>query len=629
MVDLQYRVFTILGIIAFIICASTILFVTNTQKNRPPQNTVKALTLYLWIALLYLINNGFETLASQPSITLLLARFDYVFIAFLPVIWLYFVFNFAGYERNAEPRNFWPFLVIPVLTTIIVLSPLYSSLIWGEHQVVHLGLFNQLKASDYGIWFWVHSLYSYCLFMYGVIVLFVSVLKGQPIYRKRASIMIAGIMVPILMEILFIVRLIPGLQKDFSAIGFAISAVVVVLETHRFRFMDIKPIARGILVDNLSEGVIVLDRAGQVVDINPVGRKILKLEDVSSIGQKLTDLSLGCKQIFAEKGETESFESEVEWEIDGEKHTFNVQVTEFGQPAGRLVVLRNISLYRNTQKALSDHQLELEARIEERTAELSALNANLEQRVEERTRELSTLYSVATVGVEPLTFEGFLKESLRRTLGILESSAGLVYLSPSINNYRQKDHRHFDLVMQEAGSEELLTQIHCLIQQQDLVAKVIQSDPVGVYFVDSSNTLVKQDPQKSDMSAAHPISLLVAPMQVSAKKIGALVLCRLQSTLFSSEETLLVSAIANQIGVGIMKYYYQKEMEKAHVREERQVLAANLHDSVLQTLYGVATFSDAARRHLEKGNIEEGISLVDRIDEETRSALERIPPFNL
>jgi len=72
-------------------------------------------------------------------------------------------------------------------------------------------------------------------------------------------------------------------------------------------------------------------------------------------------------------------------------------------------------------------------------------------------------------------------------------------------------------------------------------------------------------------------------------------------------------------------------MEKAHVREERQVLAANLHDSVLQTLYGVATFSETARRHLEKGDIEAGISLVERIDEETRSALKefRLLIYNL
>ena len=631
MVDLQYRVFTILGIIAFIICASTILFVTTVQKNRPPQNTVKALTLYLWIALLYLINNGFETLASQPSITLLLARFDYVFIAFLPVIWLYFVFNFVGYERNAEPRNFWPFLVIPVLTTIIVLSPLYNGLIWGEHQVVHLGLFNQLKASDYGIWFWIHSLYSYCLFMYGVIVLFVSLLKGQPIYRKRASIMIAGIMVPILMEILFIVRLIPSLQKDFSAIGFAISAVIVVLETHRFRFMDIKPIARSILVENLRDGVVVLDMAGQVVDINPAGRKILQLESMSSTGQKLTDLSPACKQIFQAQAEDESFQTEVQCEVDGELRTYNVQVTVLDQPAGRLVVLRDISLYRNAQKALTDHQMELEARIEERTVELSALNATLEQRVEKRTRDLSTLYSVATVGGERLTLEGFLKESTRRTLDMLESSVGLVYLSSRINSYRQKDQVHYDLVMQETDSEELLTQIHCLILQQDLVLKVVQSDQVGMYSVDSSNTPIKQDLHKLDMSVEHPISLLVAPMQVSGKMIGALVLCRLQATHFSSDEAMLVSAIANQIGVGVMKYYYQKEMEKAHVREERQVLAANLHDSVLQTLYGVATFSDAAKRRLENGDIEEGIALVERIDEETRSALKefRLLIYNL
>ena len=631
MPDLQYRVFIVFGFIAFIICASTILFITTIQKNRPPQKIVKALTIFLWTALLYLVNNAFEVLVSQPSITLLLARFDYVFIAFLPVMWLFFVFNFAGFERNAEARNFWPYLVIPVITTIIALTPLYDGLIWGEYQVVHLGLFNQLKASDYGIWLWIHSLYSSSVLFYGIIVLIVSLIKGLPIYRKRALFMIAGIMVPILMEVIFLFRLIPGLQKDFSAIGFAIAGVVLVFETHRFRFLDIKPIARSILVENLKEGVIVLDMDGQVVDINQSGRKILNLENVTSTGRKLIDISPGCKQIFQAQHEDESFQSEVCCEVNGEMRTYNVQVTVLEQPTGRLLVLRDISLYRNAQKALTDHQMELEARIEERTTELTALNATLEQRVEKRTRDLSALYSVATVGEERLTLEEFLQESIRRTLNMLESSVGLVYLSSRINSFRQKDHVHYDLVVQKADSEELLTQIHCLILQQDLVSKVIRSDQVGLYLVDSGNLLIKQDLQKLDLSEEHPIALLVAPMQVSGKMIGALVLCRLQATLFSSDEAMLVDAIANQIGVGVMKYHYQQEAEKAHVREERQILAANLHDSVLQTLYGVATFSDSARRRLEQGDIEEGISLVDRIDEETRSALKefRLLIYNL
>jgi signal transduction histidine kinase len=629
--DLQYRVYVILGIIAFIFCASTILFVTVRQKNRPHQKTVRALLAFLWLALLYLVNNGFETLTSQHSVTLFLARLDYAFTAFLPVAWLLFVLYFAGYERNAELRSVWPLLIVPTLTTIVALSPLYDGLIWGQHQVVDLGLFNQLKASGYGVWLWVHGLYSFSLYFFGIIVLFVSLSKGLPIYRKRAGIMIAGILLPIVSVLVFLLRLIPGQQKDFSAIGFVIAGIIIVFETHRFSFLDIKPIARGILVENLRDGMIVVDMRGQVVDINPSGRKILQLQDMHFTGRQLSEISPKCQQIFEKHGDADSFQTEIQWDMDGEQRTFDVQVTSLEQPAGRLIVLRDISLYRNAQKALSAHQVELEVRIEERTAQLSALNATLEDRVEKRTHELTALYSVASVGGELLTLEEFLKESVRRTLNMLESSAGLIYLSSQINNFRQKEKAHYDLVMQESSSEDLLTQIHCLILQQDLVTMVMQSEQVEVFSVDASNTLTRQDPQKDYHDAQFPIAFLITPMQVSGKMIGAMVLCRLQASLFSANEVLLVSGIANQIGVGVMKYYYQKEAEKAHVREERQVLAANLHDSVLQTLYGVATFSDAAKRHLEKGDIEEGMALVDRIDEETRSALKefRLLIYNL
>jgi PAS domain S-box-containing protein len=62
-----------------------------------------------------------------------------------------------------------------------------------------------------------------------------------------------------------------------------------------------------------------------------------------------------------------------------------------GRPAGNIVILRDISAQKRTEKELKKYRDHLEDRVEERTAELAKTNTQLKQEVEERKRAEKTL----------------------------------------------------------------------------------------------------------------------------------------------------------------------------------------------------------------------------------------------
>jgi PAS domain-containing protein len=47
---------------------------------------------------------------------------------------------------------------------------------------------------------------------------------------------------------------------------------------NRFRLFDLTPVARDLLIEHMSYGVLVLDDQGDIIDVNPAARNLFVLE---------------------------------------------------------------------------------------------------------------------------------------------------------------------------------------------------------------------------------------------------------------------------------------------------------------------------------------------------------------
>jgi len=141
---------------------------------------------------------------------------------------------------------------------------------------------------NYGLWFWIFVTYVYLLLTTGLLHLFVGIFRFCTVYRTRILLLIIGSLLPIAANILYVFKLVPLEGVDLTPISFIFSGIFVCMGMFWHRLFDIIPLARKQVIDNLDDGLLVVDMSNRVIDTNPVFNKISGLSKDHVLG------SLAC-----------------------------------------------------------------------------------------------------------------------------------------------------------------------------------------------------------------------------------------------------------------------------------------------------------------------------------------------
>jgi diguanylate cyclase (GGDEF)-like protein len=156
----------------------------------------------------------------------------------------------------------------------------YHHLLWSD-IILQPGPLN-IAIYVHGPWFYVHIVYSYLLLMIGTFWLIKGLLVFSRQKRKQVIIIISGVVIGWTSNILYVTGLFPIQGLDLTPLSFTFIAMVLSWNIFQFRLFDIVPIARDLLLDNMVDGVLVLDPEDIIIDINPAALKILKHEKIHS-----------------------------------------------------------------------------------------------------------------------------------------------------------------------------------------------------------------------------------------------------------------------------------------------------------------------------------------------------------
>jgi len=115
-------------------------------------------------------------------------------------------------------------------------------------------------------------------------------------------------------------------------------------------------------------------------------------------------------------------------------------------------------------------------------------------------------------------------------------------------------------------------------------------------------------------------SLLALPLRVRDKVIGSLQVFN-KPDGFDEDDLRIAEAIADHAALAADHARLREQQERIAVLEERQRLARELHDSVTQSLYGVAAFAEAAGRLVSNGDLAGATSRLRELREATLNAL--------
>ncbi|NJC97892.1 MAG: hypothetical protein C3F07_04070 [Anaerolineales bacterium] len=211
----------------------------------------------------------------------------YIGMVAVPTLFLVFTLHITHREHWFTFRNAILLSVEPVVTLAIV---------WGATQLtfqsVELVDENGLLIMEItrGFWFWVNTVYSYALILLAFCLLIAGYRQANSIFKKQYILVLWGSIVPFAFSIYTQTNYAALRDFDLAPISFGISGIIYVYAIFRHQLMDLIPIARSRLIENMSDGVMVIDAQGRVVDVNPAMRSFLEDDPASFLGRNISDV---------------------------------------------------------------------------------------------------------------------------------------------------------------------------------------------------------------------------------------------------------------------------------------------------------------------------------------------------
>lgn len=318
--------------------------------------------------------------AELPAI-MFWVRMEYFGIVVTPVSWFVFTLSYTGRDRWLTRRNKALLMVVPLITLLLVWTSDWHGLIWSKTGLKDMGAFVMFR-SRYGPWFWVHTAYSYLGIVLGSVVLLRALVHSPQLYYQQAEALVLAALTPLAGNVVYIFRLSPWEYLDLTPFAFVLSAMAVSVGCLRFRLLDVVPIARDVVLENMSEGVLVVDEQNRVVDFNRVAANWLKRSREEAIGRSVFEmLEVRASILDRYRDVTEIMdEFSVIEEEDGLRHFYDLRISPLyddqGQFRGRLAVWRDITERKQAEEALRQQNEELNALHETTLALLNRLDLN-------------------------------------------------------------------------------------------------------------------------------------------------------------------------------------------------------------------------------------------------------------
>jgi PAS domain S-box-containing protein len=294
----------------------------------------------------------------------------YVGVNVMPPALLSFGLEYTG-RRGLSRRALALLAVVPVLVVAsLLLHPTRDLIHAYSPQQRQGGVLAEPPIPGYGPLFWPHAIYNYGLAFLALGITVVRLVRlGQP-YRRQAGWVLATALLPLLANIAYNANLFGEKAADPVPFLFTLLAVVLVWGFFRLRLLDLVPVARDAVLDQMLDGVLVLDVHDRVVDVNPAAATTLGLPRPELIGRYLGDLVPSLEPLLngrwarpGEPGDRAPVEPPAHGDVMLPARTERghrdiaatvTRLVDRGFPAGRLVMLHDVTERQAAQRRLHE-----------------------------------------------------------------------------------------------------------------------------------------------------------------------------------------------------------------------------------------------------------------------------------
>jgi two-component system cell cycle sensor histidine kinase/response regulator CckA len=138
--------------------------------------------------------------------------------------------------------------------------------------------------------------------------------------------------------------------------AFTLSGLAVMWGILKYRLLDVVPVARDIVIQNMSDGILVMDKYHRILDVNPAAAELAGGQQQALIG-RLVDQAISWwprPTVIRDLNET-GFPTVIEIEHEDRQRHLQMSASVLrnkDKPLGHLVILHDVTEIRTTQEAM-------------------------------------------------------------------------------------------------------------------------------------------------------------------------------------------------------------------------------------------------------------------------------------
>lgn len=324
------------------------------MTRRRPAPGSSALSLLLLAMTIW--SGGYATRWTGVSVQAQLFWFRVMFIgvASIPTLFLLFALGFSRNESRLTRRNLMLLSIQPVVSLLLQWTNPYHHLFYRSLNLVQQGGFTIVELTR-GPWYFVNTVYSYILIGVGFLLLAQGAMRSGPVYRYQYRLVVLAAVLPWLGNIFNELNWKASGKLDFAPLSFGLSGIIFVFSVLRARFMYLIPVARSHLIENMHDGILVLDAQNRIVDINPAMEHFLEGKTSTYVGKDASDVFTG----WLDQADSlwDEIETRAELKVPRVPPRYlDVRVTPLHDQnqllGGRLMVFRDVTERRQAEKKL-------------------------------------------------------------------------------------------------------------------------------------------------------------------------------------------------------------------------------------------------------------------------------------
>lgn len=281
---MEYRFFLVLAPITVLLLIVVIVLLWKFRS----EPTARALEQYALLCILLIVTNSAEQLAATKELTLLFAKLSYISYLLLPLSFAGFCLRYTGHDKYFPPTLWEILIIIALLCYAMVLTNDVHHLFWREVQFVEVQGLLTIRPK-YGPFFWLTAGYCWSIMSMAMIFVLKAYNLRLGLHRSRSIWILLGLHLPAVLNIIYTLKLVPSVFKDYTPIGFGLSVIAFFIGAFMVRAIKLVPMARGVVLEELEEGYIFLDASGRLSDYNVYAGRLLNITD-AMIGKIFSDL---------------------------------------------------------------------------------------------------------------------------------------------------------------------------------------------------------------------------------------------------------------------------------------------------------------------------------------------------